>query len=879
MSKSILVLEENSVVHGLVASALDMDGLTLHHEFNPAKYVERARTLQPDLILFSNADQGNQYAILKQLKTLSGLGNVPLVLLANSRDRVDPAQLKLLKVAGLVRKPFEASDLQQQVSKHLDLIEMIGSAYEYQKSQSVRDEGMNPLAQIDVLDAEVVSLMQDSGKAAPMAEAAVPEVDFTAELRQERPAQARSETRQTAGAATVRPSARDDLDLLDDGPVETFSAGATDALLGEDVLLDESDLVPPLGDLPRADGMAAFEETTLEELGPEDLLDEESYEEASFAPAGIDQTIGRTRTVTSSHARMDEIEVELTSDDLTFPPEDLAAAKPVPAQPMAAKPAPAMRAEARPAAAKPAPAKPAQPAPKAPEPLSEYPDLGTAGEFPRGEIPPAVRRMMELKPVFSKAPDAEALEPDPLSMPAASLQGDDADFALGDDELDEAAILRAMENEERDQLAPLDGADPDLLGLSSSEEIDLEAVEAEADLAPLPAAPEQDDQDLTIDEDEEELILSSLDDEAEPEAAADLGNAPAAVELTQEERTGLTEMLKMEQEVLAEDTFSVTEERTVPAPAMDSAFAEAEAMARADQDEMDLLDELGPTEEVPPVLAAQSEAEQFLNATFQNTPAVPGISVEGGLELPPEELLEVPVPQPESDLPVGGAWEAETEIRTETTVRTATATSEAAGMTESAGAPDSFEDAFAALKEEIETNPQGERLDDVLKMEQLQDEVAKIEFNIPQHEHALARGMPLYAVPQAIASRVAADMKRPARTAAPAPLGSDDSVESMRRIAGETRGESRTQAAASATVSTTVTRETIASVQRGSAAPADELRGLDASGSLLDEATKARLSQVLDEIISVSVRKAVREEMPRLMERMAKEQTSPPART
>ena len=51
--------------------------------------------------------------------------------------------------------------------------------------------------------------------------------------------------------------------------------------------------------------------------------------------------------------------------------------------------------------------------------------------------------------------------------------------------------------------------------------------------------------------------------------------------------------------------------------------------------------------------------------------------------------------------------------------------------------------------------------------------------------------------------------------------------------------------------------------------------GLAASGSLLDEATRARLSQVLDEIISFSVRKAVREEMPRLMERMAKEGGTP----
>jgi len=108
----------------------------------------------------------------------------------------------------------------------------------------------------------------------------------------------------------------------------------------------------------------------------------------------------------------------------------------------------------------------------------------------------------------------------------------------------------------------------------------------------------------------------------------------------------------------------------------------------------------------------------------------------------------------------------------------------------------------------------------------------------------------------------------PARAATTAGLGSRDSVESMRRMVGEPR----TQSAASSTVGTTVTRSvTRESASAGGAA----LYGLDASGSLLDEATKARLSQVLDEIISVSVRKAVREEMPRLMERMAHEQAPP----
>jgi hypothetical protein len=197
---------------------------------------------------------------------------------------------------------------------------------------------------------------------------------------------------------------------------------------------------------------------------------------------------------------------------------------------------------------------------------------------------------------------------------------------------------------------------------------------------------------------------------------------------------------------------------------------------------------------------------------------------------------------------------------------------------------ESFEDAFAALKEEIESNPQGERLDDVLRMEQLQDEVAKIAFTIPQHEHALARGMPLYAMPGAIPAQPAGDAAR-ARQAPPGMDSTAGSAESMRLRAEETRVTS--------TVTTTVATRTAAAVQRtqppaqrtqapvertGAPLSADSTRrdlGLAATGSLLDESARARLGQLLDEIISTSVRKAVREEMPRLLERIAQE--SPPS--
>jgi hypothetical protein len=368
----------------------------------------------------------------------------------------------------------------------------------------------------------------------------------------------------------------------------------------------------------------------------------------------------------------------------------------------------------------------------------------------------------------------------------------------------------------------------------------------------------------------------------------------------------------------AVDTFAAD----ASVPLMDD-----ENVAKADLQEMDLLDNMGIDESIPPVsvtpLETSSEEEQFLSATFQNTSPSERPAGMFGLELPTGELLEVPVPdtlagevpldlvetvllddalsssswQTESAVPTQDPWSApealpgeeppapdvdmsmfETKPTSdvdmsmfETTTTETTMVEEASGTTEtssaSGGTSESFEDAFAALKEEIELNPQGERIDDVLKMEQLQDQVAKIEFNIPQHEHALARGIPLYALPDASSGRGAADAAKTLR-AAPSLGSADASVESMRRMVEE----NSTSQAAMSSVKTTVTTKTTTAIKTDTVSVA----GVDLSGSLLDEATKARLSQVLDEIISVSVRKAVREEMPRLMERIAKE-TGPSA--
>jgi CheY-like chemotaxis protein len=366
MNKSILVLDENSVIHGLVTSALETEGLTLHHEFNPGRYVERASSLMPDLILIGNSDRDPEYQICRHIKASRSLAGVPMVLLASSKEALTHDQLATLRVAGVVRKPFEASDLQQQVSKHLDLVDLIGSAYEYRQSQSTAEEGSNPLANLDVLDDEVLSMLRGS---APQAEAQAEPAPRAANVR---------------APAAMRPAAT----VVDDEVLAET--------LQPERAFEPLESEPQARPAPRFDSLETLEgefpsqtlevpesEAELEELGAADVLEEDTAEEAVFEPQGFDKDFEAGSAARGS-AGLDDIEVELPEEAVDLP---------------------AMEAELHdgdvelfesdlstgPAAA-----------------MEDFRDYEES-------IPLSVRRMMELKPVFTmtqeESAEEEVLEP------------------------------------------------------------------------------------------------------------------------------------------------------------------------------------------------------------------------------------------------------------------------------------------------------------------------------------------------------------------------------------------------------------------------------------------------------------------------------------
>ncbi|HUJ76039.1 MAG TPA: hypothetical protein VL359_14340, partial [bacterium] len=499
---------------------------------------------------------------------------------------------------------------------------------------------------------------------------------------------------------------------------------------------------------------------------------------------------------------------------------------------------------------------------------------------PDESIPPAIRRMMELKPLFSKAdiqaePSDGGLEPfvengaalsgleavpEPLATEPVIEEGEALD--LGEEELDEAGIMAAVAHEEAVAQEALDESDPDLLELRSSDELELTEVESLQgwnEGQPLSQGPEE----LTLESDENELVLTSLDTE-EPAEAEPLEGGTDSGGSTQLELTSL------EQQAMQAVLDASLEEPEGPPPPMPGTEEGADLLGG----------ELNP----PPLEPLAAEPAGAELAAVESPPAAEALGAESAMEEElPEELpgeLDFaeaglpPLEESQADLwsppePEPPAPEAPVAAAPAPTPPAAPAAAPTPGPMEAAvqeepgydldtlsGDMTEFEAAFAELREEIAANPEGEHLDDLLRVERIKELIAGVEFTIPQHESSFARGMALYALPQGL--RMDEAPRRPTREAAPAPVPSAEPLPEAPPVA---EGPPEP-----APVRVQIPVQAAPDTEPG-AAPLEWEPG----ASLLDESAKARLSDVLDEIISLSVRQAVREEMPKVMERLVKE--------
>ena len=126
MSQLILVLEENPEIQSLIAASLKASAISVTQESNPDLFVQQALNLEPDLILLSNSGGDQNYKNYREIRKDPQLKNIPIILLVNPKDELDEKIISELGIDGLLRKPFEASMLHEQLSQFVTLDDNFG---------------------------------------------------------------------------------------------------------------------------------------------------------------------------------------------------------------------------------------------------------------------------------------------------------------------------------------------------------------------------------------------------------------------------------------------------------------------------------------------------------------------------------------------------------------------------------------------------------------------------------------------------------------------------------------------------------------------------------------------------------------------------------
>ena len=150
MHKSILILEENRIVHELFESILPEGKWVweFHHESTPDNYLQKVHAVQPDIIFLSNQDQKRGYQTIKSLSNDQKLNSIPVILLTTARDQINEAFLESKGVVSFLQKPFEAATFFEQ----LDAVS--GTTKHRSKNNPELDK-------INVIDDELRALLSD----------------------------------------------------------------------------------------------------------------------------------------------------------------------------------------------------------------------------------------------------------------------------------------------------------------------------------------------------------------------------------------------------------------------------------------------------------------------------------------------------------------------------------------------------------------------------------------------------------------------------------------------------------------------------------------------------------------------------------------------
>ncbi|MDC4204076.1 MAG: response regulator [Candidatus Manganitrophus sp.] len=126
MSRRVLLIDDNLAVQKLVELTLRKEGYDVTSIDNGLSALDLAFKNQPDLILADyNLEGMNIFNFVQKIRQRGSLVETPIILLINSTESYDPAQLQSAGIQAFLKKPIDSRELIQETKRQTGTAEAV----------------------------------------------------------------------------------------------------------------------------------------------------------------------------------------------------------------------------------------------------------------------------------------------------------------------------------------------------------------------------------------------------------------------------------------------------------------------------------------------------------------------------------------------------------------------------------------------------------------------------------------------------------------------------------------------------------------------------------------------------------------------------------
>jgi len=121
MDRSVLIIDDDQWIAMSTAMVLEAEGFTVHSALSGPDGIEKARVLQPGVILLDIMMPGmDGWETLERLKADRQCSAIPVIVFTAREHREGPGKATELGAVEYFRKPFRPDALVQTIRRHLD---------------------------------------------------------------------------------------------------------------------------------------------------------------------------------------------------------------------------------------------------------------------------------------------------------------------------------------------------------------------------------------------------------------------------------------------------------------------------------------------------------------------------------------------------------------------------------------------------------------------------------------------------------------------------------------------------------------------------------------------------------------------------------------